>query len=461
METPITLTLAERIKQQLERQNAQGVRRLLAKNNFADIAEVLENELTEEQLVDCFQYLEVRQASYIITHLESHLQIAVLSKLPVQLSSEIIRFLPSDDAVDILQELDNEQIKKILSEMPFDPETRSLHHLMMEAPDTAAGIMSTDYISVSVESTVGDALELIKTAEEKDFVYYCYLVDSQERLLGVVSLKQLILHPPEISVQQIAHFDIKTIKTTEDQEVAANIFRKYFNLLAMPVVDEHEVLQGIITLDDVVDIIDEESSEDIYLSSGISIEQIDEKNLLTGPMINAVKARMPWLAVTMFGQFFATLIIASYEHTMASAVIAVSFMPLLSGLSGNMGGQSETITVRGIALNLVNKENIFKKVRRELSVAIVTGLCFGVGVGLLSYFKYYNLILSCLLLVSVIASLCLASLMGMLIPYSFNRYFKQDPAGVGGPLITTLLDILTFSIFLYTITTLIHWGIKF
>lgn len=452
MHAPAVNNLDAKIKRYLALRNGPALRRLLAKHNFADLAEVMENKLSSEELVTCFQLLTLPQAALVLTSLSQERQVQCLSALPPFFSSEILRFMPSDDAVDILQELDTEQSQKILEEMPFDVETRKIHYLLMEAPDTAAGIMSTDYLQVGVESTVADALDQVKQAEEKDFIYYCYVVNAQNELLGVVSLKQLILQPPETPLQQVARFDIKFVQTTDDQEAVANLFRKYYNLLAIPVVDNNHVLRGIITLDDIIDIIDEETSEDIYLASGINLEQMDEKNLLTGPVVNAVKARMPWLMVTLVGQFFAATIIASFQHTIASAVIAISFMPLLSGLSGNMGTQSETITVRGLALKLIEPENFNKKLARELKVAVITGLGFASIVGLFSYIQYRHGLLSILLFFAIILSLCLSASLGMILPYGFQKYFKRDPAGVGGPMITTMLDILTFSVYLYVIT---------
>jgi magnesium transporter len=454
IEQPAT-TLGEKIRHLLDTRNHVALRRWLLRHNFADVADVMENYLNETEVVACFQLLNVAQAAQILPGLSEDRQIACLSSLPVGIGSQILRLMPSDDAVDILQELDSRQSQKILEEMPFDLETRSIHHLLREAPDTAAGIMATDFLQVSIEKTVGDALGIVKTAEDKDFVYYCYLVDTHEVLHGVVSLKMLIQHPETTPLKEIAHFDIKTILETADQEAVANLFRKYYNLLAMPVVDADGHLRGIITLDDIVDIIDEESSEDIYRTSGIQIQAVDEKNLLTGPTLKAVKARMPWLTVTLFGQFLAATIIASFHHTVATAVIAISFMPLLSGLSGNMGTQSETIAVRGLALNLITRDNISKKVFRELKVGLITGGTFSIGVGVLSFLQYHHMLLSVLLSGAIIVSLCLSSVMGIMLPYAYQRYFRQDPAGVGGPLITTLMDIMSFSTYLYVISLLL------
>ncbi len=447
--------LDEKIKRYLTTRNGSALRRLLTRHNFADIAEVLES-LPPEDLVTCFQYLNIGQAAQVLTSLDQERQIACLSSLPTMMSSQILRFMPSDDAVDLLQELDTQQSQKILKEMPFDEETRTIHHLMMEEEDTAAGIMSADFLQVPVDATVGDAQEMLKQAEEKDFIYYIYLADVQEQLVGVVSLKQLILHPPETPLQKIAQFEPKYVLLTEDQELVVKQFRKYYNLLAIPVVDDRHVIQGIITLDDIIDIIDEESSEDIYLASGISLEQIDEKNLLTGPMINAVKARMPWLMVTLVGQFLAAAVIASHSHTVATAVKTISFMPLLSGLSGNMGTQSETIAVRGLALNLITPENFKEKFVRELGVGLITGFSFAVGVAVLSFVQHRHWELSILLFCAVIFAVCLSAILGIALPYTYNALTKKDPAGVGGPLITTLLDILTFSVFLYVVSLFLN-----
>jgi len=451
-----TLTLreqmSEKIRRLLENRNGVALRRWLLRHNFADIADVMENTLELDEAIACFQLLNVGQAAQVLPSLSLDRQIGCLSSVPVVLSSQILRLMPSDDAVDILQELDTQQSQKILEEMPFDLETRSIHHLLREAPDTAAGVMSTDFLQINVQATVGEALQLIKEAEPKDFVYYCFLVDSEDRLVGVISLKQLIQHPPETPLRDEARFDMKTIHETDDQEAVANSFRKYYNLLAMPVVDSEDHLRGIITLDDIVEIIDEETSEDIYLATGINLEAIDEKNLLTGPMIGAVRARIPWLMATVIGQFFAASVIASFHHTVASAVIAISFMPLLSGLSGNMGAQSETIAVRGLALELITQQNFVSKLFREIRVGAFTGLMFALGVGALSYIQYRHLGLSLMLAIAIIVSLSLSVILGITLPYVVRHVFKHDPAGVGGPIITTILDVTTFSTYLYFVT---------
>ncbi len=452
MSTAVRTSLAEKIRRYLGQKNASALRRLLARHNFADIAEVMESVLAPQEAVACFQYLNVGQAAQVLTSINEELQYACLSSLPTVMGSRILRMMPTDDAVDILQEMDTSESKRILEEMPFDTDTRTLHHLMMEEPDTAAGIMSTDFVQVSVEATVGDAMSLIKRAEEKDFIYYCYLVDDEDRLVGVVSLKRLIIHDESVPLSRIAEFDVKSLMVTYDQELVANIFRKYYNLIAMPVTDPDDVLRGIVTLDDIIDVIEEETSEDIYRASGINLEEMDERGLLVGPVFGAFKARFPWLSITMGGQFLAATIIAHFHDTVAAAVVAISFMPLLTGLSGNMGTQTDTIAVRGLSQGLITDENFLEKLGREFKVALMTGLSFGVSVAVLSLLLYHRWQLSLLLFAWITVSMCVSASLGMLIPYGFKRFFKVDPAGMGGPFITTLSDILTFLIYLSVVT---------
>jgi magnesium transporter len=444
----------ERIKQLLAQEGGASLRRIFARVNFADLAELIDQNLSDEEAVQCFQHLTIGQSAQVLGSLSEARQQICLAAMPVIISSQILRLMAVDDAVDILQDMGVNQSQRILEEMPLDDDTRNLHHLLREEPDTAAGIMSTEFIKLSIEGTVGDALALIRHSERKDFIYYCYLVNSLEVLVGVVSLKKLILHPETTPLTELATYDVKTLFIHFDQELAATVFRKYYNLLAMPVVDDDHMMRGIVTLDDIIDVIEEETSEDIYRTSGISVEAIDEKNLLSGPVANAVKARLPWLCVTMVGQFVAASIFAAHKHTVDAATIAVSFMPLLSGLSGNMGAQSETISVRGLALNLINPENIIEKLWRELRVALTMGSLLAGAVCVMSLMQYHHWPLSVLLAISIVINLSLAACLGVFLPYAYQKYFQQDPAGVGGPFITTLLDILTFSAYLYVVSQL-------
>jgi magnesium transporter len=451
--------IAGRVREHAYRKQPRfTLRQYLNTLHFADIADALEHELNPTEGLLCLEAVTPTMGANILISLEGDtLHYAVNHLSPTRLL-RIIRAMPNDDAVDILQELTPEEAKRILGGLPQDAETKSLHELFIEAPDTAAGIMSPHFICVPIQATVADALNKVKEAHEYDFVYYTYLVDEDKRLKGVVSIKTLLLnsHTPERPLEAIALVEeVKSVRDGFDQELVANIFRKYYNLLSLPVVNDDNVLLGIITFDDVIDVIDEENQEDLYRASGIRVEEaIDERNLLTGKSFYAVKARIPWLSVTLVGQLLVATIIGVFNSTVSTSVAAVSFLPLLCGLSGNVGTQSDTISVRGIALEMLNPENIRKQVLREFRVALMIGGMFAVVLGSASYLMYQRPLLTGILMVYVLVSNCISAGLGVMIPYTIKYVFRQDPAGIGGPFITTGMDLLMYSSYLYLISHL-------
>jgi magnesium transporter len=449
-------TLSAKVRAQLGHQSRRSLRRLLSKQNFADIAEIMVSDLTPKEAIRCFQALPIELAAEVVTRLPEDLQHACLGMLlPAQIG-RLLKQLPDDDAADILQSLKPDMRRSILGEMPMDVGTQALHQLLLEAPDTAAGLMTTDYVQINIEGTVADALAAVRQAEEKDFIYYCYLVDATETLVGVTSLKNLIVSQDDTPLKEIATFDAKSVLESYDQALVVNLFRKYDNLLAMPVVNQDDRLLGIITLDDVVYIIEEESTEDLYQATGIRVDTSDEKHLLSGPSFKAVQARMPWLAITVVGQLITAAIISQYTHTVSHAVVAFSYLPMLSGLAGNMGSQSDTIAVRGLALNLIVPGNFWQKLKRELRVALMVGGTFALSVGFISWLSYRRWELSLLLAISILTGVCVSALMGIGLPYAISRIWREDPAGMGAPFISTLMDIITYATYLSLVTLFIE-----
>lgn|GEM_PF-153274 len=444
--------LAGRVREHIYRKQPRfSLRQYLNDIHFADITDAIENEMTFNEGLACLDALAPTMSANIMTALDDeHQHDFMVALAPLKLN-RIIRAMAADDAADMLQLLSEEEARKVLGKLPQDADTKLLRELLVEAPDTAAGIMSTGFIKLPMTATIGDALERIQDADENEFIYYLYLVDEEGKLAGVLSIKTVLLQrrSPERLLIDYSLGDVKSVIDDFDQELVANIFRKYYNFLAMPVVDEDQKLLGIITLDDVIDVIDEESQEDLYRTQGINLsEDVDERGLLTGSAIKAVKARIPWLAVTLIGQLCVASIIGFFTGTVSGAVKAFSFLPLLCGLSGNVGTQSDTISVRGIALDIISPETIRRQVLRELRVAAMIGGTFAVVLGAASYLMYRHALLSFILCVYVFFSNCLSASMGVLIPYTIKYIFKQDPAGVGGPFITTSMDLLMYTSYL-------------
>lgn len=451
--------IAGRVREHIYKKKPRfALRQYLSTLHFADIADTLEEELTHSEGLVCLDAVTPRLAANILGALGAEAQRRfILALNPLKLI-RLIRAMPADDAVDLLQALSPEEAGRVLGGLPQDADTHSLHELLMESPDTAAGIMSTDFITLPQNANVGEALQRLQNADEHDFVYYLYVVSDAGMLIGVLSIKNLLLayKTPERPVLELALTDeVKSVHEAFDQELVANIFRKYYNLLAMPVVDHQDTLLGIITLDDVIDVIDEESQEDLYRTSGIRVdEEVDEQDLLTGRSLYAFRARIPWLSVTLIGQLCVATIIGWFTGTVSHAVAAFSFLPLLCGLSGNIGTQSDTISVRGIALELLNPANIRHQVFRELRVALMIGGLFSVVLGVASFLMYRHPLLSGILMGYILLSSCMSALMGVLIPYTIKFVFKQDPAGIGGPFITTMMDLSMYLSYLSLLTWL-------
>ncbi|MFN9690916.1 MAG: magnesium transporter [Vampirovibrionales bacterium] len=455
----LTDIISGRVREHIYKKQPRFVlRQYLNTVHFADIADALEDELTPNEALVCLDAIAPALASKILTSLEPETQQRFILAIPSVKLHRIIRAMPADDAVDLLQELSLEEAGRVLGGLPQDADTQSLHELLKESPDTAVGIMSTHYVSLHENATVGDALLLLQNADEHDFVYYLYLTDEDHVLKGVLSIKSLLLayKTPERLLKELALVDdVKHVHEAFDQELVANIFRKYYNLLAMPVVDDDDHLLGIITLDDIIDVIDEESQEDLYRTSGIRIdEEVDEQDLLKGKPIYAFRARIPWLSVTLIGQLCVASIIGYFHNTVSHTVAAVSFLPLLCGLAGNVGTQSDTISVRGIALELIDAKNIRQQAVREIRVALMIGGLFALVLGGASFLMYGHVFLSLILMGYVLLSNCISALMGVLIPYVIKFGFKQDPAGVGGPFITTIMDLSMYTSFLLLLTWL-------
>jgi magnesium transporter len=370
---------------------------------------------------------------------------------------EITRFTDSmalDDAADILALLDDKRMLNIMSNIQ---KPVALKELMSFDADTCGGIMTPGFISVRADLKIGAALRYVrlKAKETANEIMYVYVTKKFGELVGVISLRQLFLANDNDQVSDYLIEDIISVNVDEDQEVASDLISKY-RFLAIPVVNSNEQLVGIITIDDVVDVIEEEATEDIYQSSGINVESdVESSDYLLTSYFGAFKSRTPWLIITLLGQYAASVLIAKYETTIVSIPIAISFMPLLSGLSGNIGNQSTTIIVRGLYTGGVDQEKSLKILSHEVITSFLIGLTCALITGLLSFYFYKNMTLSILIGSSLVISMMLAVILGTLTPIIFRK-FDLDPAAASGPLITTGVDMLSFFVYLSLITKFIN-----
>jgi len=419
-----------------------------------DIAEEY-RDLDKEEQKQLFDILSYKQGAQVLVELKAEDILHILKGLS---DEQLVRFaneMELDDAADIIGLLEDERMATILERIqrPFE-----LKALLEYDPDTCGGIMSPHYISVRGDLKCSAAVRYVKLkAKEMHSLVYVYVTHRFGELAGVISLRELFLAPENDMVADHMATEVIAANVADDKESAAELISKY-RFLAMPVVNEQQQLVGIITIDDAVEVIEEEATQDIYQSSGINTEgesTLSTPTLTFRSFLNSYKARSPWLLVTLLGQYFAAHIIASYDQTVAAVPIAISFMPLLSGLSGNVGNQSTTIIVRGISTGEIDLEDAFRIFLHEILVSFTISSTCALVAGMLAYTTYHNLTLALLIGCSLIITMALAVSLGTVTPMIF-RQLNIDPAVASGPLITTTIDISSFTVYLSLVSRFIQ-----
>lgn len=455
MATKQKLTVPEKVEKLLKSGQKSQLRDLLNEQYPQDLAEAIEG-LKDADKLTCFMLLDLEHAGDVLSELSHETQIKLLKILGSRQLAPIIAQMDVDDATDLLIQLPEEEKSAILKVIPDPIQQAHVQELIHYPPESAGGIMSTDFLKLRSDMSIHVAFNYLRrqAAEYKAPLHYLYVVDNTNQLVGVISLRSLISAPSTDLVANHMSTELITCKVTDDQETVAKSISKY-DLIALPIIDEHNILKGIVTIDDVVDILNKETTEDIYHSSGIT-ENFPTDELISGKVNYAVKARLPWLLITLIGQTIAAVLIAAFDKTIIQAPIAVSFMPLLSGLSGNVGGQTATIVVRGLVTGDIELKNTLKHIFHELKIGILLGFICSVITGVIAW-QYHSLhMLGLIVAFALICSMTIAVLLGITFPIIL-QYFKKDPATASSPLITTLLDILTFTFYLSIISiTLKH-----
>ncbi|NLN49203.1 MAG: magnesium transporter, partial [Clostridiales bacterium] len=344
------------------------VRNELMQMNIVDIAQVLE-ELNREQLLIIFRILPKEIAAGVFSHIPNDLQQYIIESITDRETTSIVEKLFLDDTVDFLEEMPSNVVKKVLKNT--DEETRRLINQFLNYPEDSAGsIMTIEFVDLKKHMTVGEALAHIKaTGVDKETINNCYVIDQTRRLEGVVSIRKLILCDSDEKIGDIMSKDILSANTLDDQEKIALLFKKY-DLTTLPVVDNENRLVGIVTIDDIVDIIDEENTEDLHKMA--AMQPMEDEYLKTNAFVLA-KHRIVWLLVLMLSATFTGSIIQKYEGALQSAVILATFIPMLMDTGGNSGSQSSTLIIRGMALGEISTSDIFQVLFKEVKVGVITG----------------------------------------------------------------------------------------
>lgn len=442
MSFEITKDNIEQLRVLVQEQKTEEVIALVEDLHPADIAEIMDDLNTEEAKF-IYLLLDGEKASDVLVEIDEHDRKRFLKVLPPEfIASKFIEFMDSDDAADVVAELDEDVQKEVLNEIEDAEQAGDIVDLLEYDEDSAGGIMAKELVAVNENWTVATCLkEISKQAEEVDEIFYIYVIDDDEKLKGILSLKKLILNSTNTKISNIYEHEIKKVTTDTRQEEVAEIMDKY-DLVAIPVVDDIERLKGRITFDDVIDFVREEAERDYQLVSGITgdVEPGDK-------VWEIIRARFPWLLIGLLGGILGAVVLRSHEASLAKVTQLAFFIPLIAAMAGNVGVQSSSIVVQSIASGVKDLETPVRKLLKEVSVALFTASIFAVLIFIFNYFDSGDLALTYSVSISLFFVILFASLFGTVIPLILNR-FKIDPALATGPFITTMNDILGLMMYL-------------
>jgi len=417
----------------------------------ADVAEIL-SALEEDEAVELLQKLYERRrraAAAPLGEMEPEEAARLLSELSRDAAVQILSRMDPDDAADLLAELPAETVQDVLRRLDRD-NAQELTGLLNYSPDTAGGLMSPEVVALPVRYTCQEAIETLRrVAEEMETVYYAYVIDEQGGLVGVLSLRDLVFAPPQAPVATVMRTDTVALPVDMDAEEVAVVFDKY-NYLALPVVSQDERLLGVVTVDDVIDVIREETTEDFLRMGGIPA---GEENPLTPPW-ESVRKRLPWMMANILFCLVAVIGIAVFEATIEQVAFLAVLMPIIADMAGNVGSQSMSVTIRGMATGDFTWKDRWKALRKEVAVGLFNGLVLGVQLGAITFLWRRNVYLGIIALFTMWMTTLISYVLGSSIPTLLKR-LKLDPAMMSGAVVTTVADLLAFFFFLGLATAFI------
>jgi len=449
------MAVREDVAALLKSGDKQQLRMLLNEQHAADLSEWL-TDMDQAERMSCFRLLDLDNASAVLAELEPENQRELLKELGDLGIVPIISRMSPDDAVDLLAELPEDKARSIISQMTDPEAVEDIQELMAFKEDSAGGIMSTDYLAVNVAMTAGQALSHLRQSYE-DFdedIYDVYVLTADEHLVGRVTLKELLTAAPEAEVDSVMDTDVIKVTTDTDQEQAAEKLKRY-DLLSLPVTDPDGRMRGIITADDAIDVMEEEATEDIYQSSGIDVTGPEETEEISYNVPLSFRARLPWLVVTLLIETISASVITRFDDVIRETIAAASFMPLLSGVTGSVATQSTCIMIRGTATGHINWRAARRNLKHEFKVGLLLGIACGVAIWLVSSLLHLdNRHLGTVVGVSLFITMMVGVMIGTLTPMIFHR-LGIDPAHASGPLITSVLDVSTVTIYLSIVHTVL------
>lgn len=442
--------MEKKILEMINENKVVETRNELLEMNIVDIAELLE-EIDKHQLIKLFRILPKDVAAGVFAYIPVELQQYIIESITDNETKNIIDELFFDDAIDFIEEMPANVVKKVLKNT--DENMRKLINQFLNYPENSAGsIMTIEYVDLKKEMTIKEAVQRIKlTGIDKETINTCYVIDKNRKLEGVISIRKLILSDDTEILKDIMNDDVIYIHTTDDQESIVRLFKKY-DLSTMPVVDNEHRLVGIITVDDIVDIIDQENTEDLQKMAAM---QPSDEEYLKSSAFSLAKHRIAWLLILMLSATFTGNIIKRFEDVLQSVVLLTAFIPMLMDTGGNAGSQSSTLIIRGLALGEIELGDVFRVLWKEFMVSIIVGIAMtGVNFIRLFYFERISLPISVTVSVTLFFTIVLAKVVGGLLPIA-AKSVRLDPAIMASPLITTIVDAFALIIYFKTATILL------
>ncbi len=436
----------------LRRNSARNVERLLEKARPEDVAVVM-RFLDDRYLTRVWEALpDDTYRAKTLTELDDHLCLDVLKSQSVEQLASLVELMGADDSADIIAMLPDEQRLALLAHLE-PAEAEEVEDLLQHAPDTAGGIMSPEYLALTEHTTAAEAITALQAHDDVEMASYIYVLSETGHLVGVASLRALVTHKPSTPLSEMMAADVIFARTDTDQEEVARLAARY-NLLAVPVVDETNRLVGIVTIDDVIDVIRDEATEDILKMAGADETAYEGRTLLSN-----VRTRAPWLLATWMGGLAASVLIGLFETQLQRHVALAAFIPIVLGMGGNVGTQTATIMVRGLATGQVSREVGLRFVAQETAIGVTLGLGYGLLLALYALLRYGDadmaMRLPATVGLSVLASMSISAAVGAVTPLVCDRY-HVDPAVATGPVVTTTVDVLAILVYFLVAGALIQ-----
>lgn len=446
----VNTTQIELLRKLLRHGAKERVVKTLSKFRAADLAEFFKHLSPVEQRAFIDILYSQRQAAYTLLELPDGILEEILEVLEIEKISVLIKRVAADDAVFFLSLLDTDRADQVMALLD-EPTRQQIERIRMYPAESAGSLMTNEMMTLTDSMTVAQAIEEIRArAEEHEFIFYVYVVSESGTFVGVVPIRRLITAPPDTRLQDVMAVNPVAVKATDDQERVANLTARY-NLLAVPVVDDQFKLLGVITVDDVIDVLTEEATEDMY-----KMQLLSDEDRVYSPVGKSIQRRMPWMVLNLATAFLASTVVGAFEATISQVVILAAFMPVVAGMGGNGGTQTLTVITRGIALGELGYSDGIRTIGKQVLIGLVVGAGVGIIAGGIAWYWQGNPFLGLVLFLSMIVNMSIAGLAGAAVPILL-KFLNQDPALGGGVIVTAFTDVFGFFAFLGLATVFLQY----